>query len=362
MFLLAGFAVRVSGQDVFTTNAPVNNPEKGLYLKFENIGFFKNNEFESDVAKGYTLTGAWLRPKLVYRPSEKVQLELGWHYLKFNGAQEATYSKPWFSARINFFKDWQFILGNLNNSYNHKLISPIWEPERFLTDKPEAGFQILHSSEKLYFDSWINWEQFIVEGDPFQEHLTAGFSFDYNFIKTDKIRLSLPLQVLAHHRGGEIDSSPLRVQTLLNMAAGLKAEIPLGGFFRQINLSGYCLTFNDSKGNAGLPFEKGSGVFSSNSIETGIGKFGFEYWSSKNFFGVKGQQLLQMASAINATVIKSGSQTKMFSLFYDFRKEIYQGIDFGLKLEGWFEPGQKYFSNTAALYIVVNQEFLLKRF
>jgi hypothetical protein len=361
-FLFSGFVLRVSGQPVFLTNTPVNQEKNGLYFKFENAGFFKNNEFESDVVKGYTLTGDWVLPKFVFIPSEKVQLELGWFYLKYNGAEKASYSTPWFSARINFYKNWQFILGNLNNSNNHKLISPIWEPERFLTDKPEAGFQIRQTSEKLYFDTWINWEQFIVEGDPFQEHFTAGLSFDYRFLKTNNFNLSLPIQVLAHHQGGEIDSSPLHVRTLMNLAAGIKTEIPLTGFFRQVNLSGYFLGFKDARGTAGLPFKKGSGFYSSNSVETKAGKFGFEFWDSKNFYSIKGTKLLQPVSGINSLATKTDLRKEMFSLFYDFSKEVYPGINFGFKFEGWFEPDQKYFSNMAALYIIVNQDFFIKKF
>ena len=361
LFFLAGIFSAVSAQDFFLTNIPVDHKRQGFYFSFENTNFFKDNEFESSVVKGYTLTGAWIRPKFVFVPSDKIQLELGWHYLRYNGAGSASVSVPWISARIYFARGWQFTLGDLNNSRNHRLITPVWEPERFLTDKPEAGFQVLHNADQLYFDAWLNWEQFIQQGDPFQEHLTAGVSLDYKFVNSEKFSLSLPVQILGHHHGGEIDSSPLRVQTLMNLAAGVKAKILLDGFVRQINLSGYYAGFKDSKGNAGLPFKKGNGFFSSNSLETKIGKFGLEYWNSKNFLGIKGMQLLQSVSGINSTYPESDYRKKMVSFFYDFQKEFYKGIIFGAKVEGWLEPEHHDFSNLYGLYIIVNQSFLIRQ-
>ncbi|NQU85686.1 MAG: hypothetical protein HQ541_07995 [Mariniphaga sp.] len=362
ILILIGIVNSTSAQDFFETNLPVEKTEKTLYFKFENISFFKNNEYESSFVDGYTLTGAWLRPKIIYNPSSKVQLELGWHYLKYNGADKSTWSNPWFSALINFTDNFQFIIGNLNNSQNHRLISPIWEPERFLTDKPEAGFQLLHNSDKLFFNSWLNWEQFIKKGDPFQEHLTSGISLEYKIFKSEKITFSVPLQILIHHRGGEIDTSPLKVQTLANAVYGLKSKIPLIGFFQKMNLAGYYVTFADSKGNAGLPFEKGNGWFLEGSVKSQIGNFGLSYLNAENFFGIKGKHLLQEVPGLNSEFENITPRKKMFSIYYDLKKEFANGVVFGTKLEGWFEPELDNFSNSAAIYLIINQDFLLTQF
>ncbi len=360
--IIAGIVSTVSGQNFLQTNTPVDNKATSLYLKFESTGFFKNNEFKSSLVDGYTLTGNWIRPKLVYLPSEKIQLELGWHYLRFNGAEKATYSLPWFSARIRFLKNWQFILGNLTNSHNHQLIKPLWEPERFLTDKPEAGFQLLHYSSRFQFDGWLNWEQFISEGDPFQEHFTAGISAEATLFRSKNISLSIPLQALFHHRGGEIDTSPLRVQTLTNTATGLKTDIPLTGFFRQINLSAYVTAFNDSKKNAELPFDKGSGLFLSGSVTSKAGRIGLDYWNAEKYFGIKGMDLLQVVHGIHPSYAGTNLKKEMILLFYEIQKELCEGVILGARLEGWYEPEPGYFSNTTALYVVVNKDFFIKEF
>jgi hypothetical protein len=360
--IIAGIVPTISGQDFLITHTPDANHPKSLYLKFENTGFFKNNEFESFLVDGYTLTGNWIRPRLVYQPMENLRLELGWHYLRFNGTEKATHSLPWFSARIRFLNNWQFILGNLRNNNNHSLIKPIWEPERFITDKPEAGFQIIHHSRPFHFDGWLNWEQFIFEGDPFQEHFTAGISSGISLFRSKKITLSLPLQVLIHHQGGEIDTSPLRVQTLTNTAAGLQTEILFKGFLRQINLAAYYTMFLDNKKNSELPFEKGSGTWISGSITSKGGRFGLEYWNSEKFFGIKGMELLQVAHGIHPSYAAPNLKKEMILLFYDLKKELCEGVILGARLEAWYEPEPGSFSNTAALYAIVNKDFLLKKF
>ena len=363
LIFLTGTIFTVSGQNFFVTNTPVTSGANSLTLKFENTGFFKNNEFKSAFTNGYTLTGNWIRPKLVYLPSEKVEIELGWHYLLYNGSEKATWSIPWISARIRFLDNWQFILGDLDNSRNHRLISPIWEPERFLSDKPEAGFQFLHRSKQFYFDGWLNWEQFISDGDPFQEHLTAGISAEATLVRSQNIALTLPLQVLFHHMGGEIDSSPLRVQTLANTAIGLKTSLSLSyPFISGLEFAGYYSSFSDQKGNAGLPFEKGDGIFAIGSLSTKIGQFGLQYWNSENYYSIKGMGLLQSVPGIKIPYSASDYKKEMFQVFYEFEKELTKGFTLGTRLEGWFEQNPNNFSNTAAVYMVINQDFLLKKF
>ncbi|MDE6634178.1 MAG: hypothetical protein K2J96_02820, partial [Bacteroidaceae bacterium] len=50
------------------------------------LAFFQNNEFSSQIMKGYTLPGAWLQPKLTFAPLSQISLEAGAHLLLFNGA------------------------------------------------------------------------------------------------------------------------------------------------------------------------------------------------------------------------------------------------------------------------------------
>ena len=64
-------------------------------------------------------------------------------------------------------------MGNLNNNQNHRLPEPLREPELFLTEKPEAGFQAKYKNRLIDIDSWIDWQKFILPGDAFKEHLSS---------------------------------------------------------------------------------------------------------------------------------------------------------------------------------------------
>ena len=59
---------------------------KELRLDFDNLFFFKNNEFGNSVMKGYTLPGAWVNPKLSYIPLPNIKFEAGAYMLWYSGA------------------------------------------------------------------------------------------------------------------------------------------------------------------------------------------------------------------------------------------------------------------------------------
>ena len=63
--------------------------EKGqLAVAVDNISFFKDNEFEGEQARGYSLPGFWVQPRLTYQPLENVRLEAGFHALVYDGANK----------------------------------------------------------------------------------------------------------------------------------------------------------------------------------------------------------------------------------------------------------------------------------
>ena len=57
---------------------------RALRVELESISFFRDNEFSSPLADGYTLPGLWVQPKLTYMPLRQVKLELGLQALIFN--------------------------------------------------------------------------------------------------------------------------------------------------------------------------------------------------------------------------------------------------------------------------------------
>jgi len=167
------------------------NETKGgeLNFKFESLGFFQNNEYVSDLVDGYTLTGAMLRPKLSYSPVDDLYIEVGAHLIKYNGKDNVVNALPWFTARYRFSERFSVVTGNLDQTNQHDLPEQLWEPERIYTDKPEAGLQFLYSGTKLNAQTWVSWEQFIQQNDPYQERFTAGITSNYCALNRSRVTL-----------------------------------------------------------------------------------------------------------------------------------------------------------------------------
>ena len=215
-----------------------------LHAQVNSLAFFHNNEYSSDLAKGYTLPGAWLQPKLIYTPHPQIQFEAGAHLLLFNGAnrypnyafhdvarwkghqyQRGIHVLPWFRAQADF-RNLTLVLGNIYGAQNHQLILPLYNPEQNLSTDPEMGFQLLWQRPRLHFDVWINWQSYIFNLDTHQEAFTVGLNSTIRWNRPDtqkRLRWETPIQVLIQHRGGELDTTNVGVQTVANIALGARA-------------------------------------------------------------------------------------------------------------------------------------------
>ena len=225
---------------------PVDSADiRTLKAEVEAIAFFRDNEYDSNIAKGYSLPGMWLQPKLTYSPIPQIHLELGAHALIFNGAnkypcyayhdvarwkgnqyQRGAHVLPFFRAEARL-KHLDIILGNIYGAEKHKLIRPMFNPEQTLSADPEMGVQLLLERPHIHLDTWINWQSYIFDTDTHQEVFTIGSNATILWTNPNrKIRLSTPVQLLVQHRGGEQDTTAMGVQTLSNASIGLRLEAP----------------------------------------------------------------------------------------------------------------------------------------
>lgn len=220
---------------------------KTLQLEIDNITFFRDNEFNSRLTTGYTLPGLWLQPKVVYTPLRNIRLEAGLHALIFNGAnkypcyayhdiatwkgdqyQSGVHVLPWFRAQVELGCV-DIILGSLYGGENHRLIEPLWNNETNLSQDPEMGLQVRWENSILTSDTWINWQSYIFRESTHQEAFTIGTSWHFNLTNaSSQSHWYIPAQIVAQHRGGEIDNSTLGAQTLSNFSVGigLRQRVP----------------------------------------------------------------------------------------------------------------------------------------
>lgn len=363
-----------------------------LYLNVDNLFFFKNNEFNGTVMKGYTLPGAWINPKFVYQPLPSLKMEGGVYMLVYDGAykypnyayqdisqwkgkhyQNGTHLLPYFRGQLNLGK-FNLVLGNIYGGSNHRLMLPLYNPELNLTSDPETGFQVLYDSPHFHLDTWINWQSFIFEVDTHQEAFIAGLSSEVKFNSPQsKLHWYVPVQVVAQHRGGEQDVGG-SVETFINGAVGLGMLWNVGDSgLRKLNWELSMLGYYRQKGSL-WPFKKGMGFYSNVKAD-------FKYWSVQtgafacdNFISLLGNPHFGAVS----TKHQGGYYDKRpFTgfLIADYSRTYAKIYSFGIKGELYYQWSDKLVYDeplesdkgknvgvSLGVYLRLNLDFLLKRF
>lgn len=231
-----------------------------LYLGLNILGFGKNNEYSETIVDGYTLFGYQLSPYLSYSISSNLRLDAGVYLQQDFGNDNYSQVAPVFSLKYQK-RNFSLIFGTLEGALNHQLIEPLYNFENVLNNRLEQGIQYILRKEGLFFDTWINWQNMIYWNDPDQEQFTAGISFRKTIYKKNDLEIELPVQGLARHRGGEIDSSPGLVSTLYNGAIGLNVQRKLSGALNTLGIKSFLTFYTDGSPNPNQVYKDGYGVY-----------------------------------------------------------------------------------------------------
>lgn len=265
--------------------------EKGeIALTIDNLSFFKDNEFSSNHAFGYTLPGFWIQPRVSYQPQKNLLLEAGFHALVYAGAnkypcyayhdigtwkgnqyQRGAHLLPFFRVQAQMGR-WTLVLGDLYGAGNHGLTEPLFNPELNLTQDPEMGVQLLLERPRYRLEAWCNWQSYIFKEDTHQEAFTVGVTQRILFNSQEsKVHAYMPIDVLAQHRGGEQDTTSLGVQTLVNGAVGVGLTWNAGRrIFKNMNVELLALGAWQQNGHL-WPFNTGFATYASLSFGLGGG-------------------------------------------------------------------------------------------
>ena len=128
-------ATSVNGQNntLSSQNPKIDtNDLNVLFLKVDNLNFFKDNEFKAEKVSGYTLPGFRLSPKLSLALHKNILLEAGVHLLNYWGAnkypcysyldisswqgeqyQKGVHFLPLFRAQVSLKDNLHLVFGNL---------------------------------------------------------------------------------------------------------------------------------------------------------------------------------------------------------------------------------------------------------
>jgi hypothetical protein len=378
---------------VFMTDSNINPEQTNeLCIAFDNLNFFKNNEFDSDFLKGYSLPGFWAQFKLTYQPLDILRLEAGVHLLRFWGAnkypnyayrdiarwkgsqyQTGFHALPYLRAQLKLSDHFQFIFGDIYGGANHRLIEPLYNPELNLMADPETGLQLLYHSRFVDVDAWVDWQSFIFNMDTHQESFVTGLSSRIKYNTEDAlVHFYSPIQALAQHRGGEIDTITTNsVQTLMNGAVGIGAIWNINrGKLKNINVEVDATGYYQQAGSL-WPFDNGTGIYARASAE--MGDFGVDatYQRCNNFISMLGNPLYGAVSTSKSDFTFKNPQ--MFTLGIEYSRSFGKGSSFGIDLdifqhllttvhtpEGSFNKKAST-SFSVGAYLRLNTSFLIKR-
>ncbi|MFW6043680.1 MAG: hypothetical protein ACOCPW_04930 [Marinilabiliaceae bacterium] len=326
-----------------------------LFFHVDNNNFIKNNEYETDFASGHTLIGYGLQPELSYYAGDRFRLRAGVYLRQYSGLDHFSQVRPVLSAHLRLSPSVDVIMGALRGHVQHRLIEPLFDPERQYTRPVENGLQFLVERPWLWLDAWIDWEQFIRKGDSFPEWFTAGLSAEpSSSLGSDQWRMKFPVNVLAVHRGGEISDYPEPVQTSLNSAAGIHLEKEFSGKVTKAGLFGYGMTYRNLNDVGPGNINRGDAWYIGGMAESRRLDYMAGYFRGNDFIALRGQKLFQSASPVrenfyhprrelitgkvgyHRTFLEKVRFSFLLETYYDLSHQL---LDFSTSMQISFSPG-----------------------
>ncbi|MDH5397553.1 MAG: hypothetical protein OEX02_05370 [Cyclobacteriaceae bacterium] len=304
-----------------------------ISFNFRTLGFTKNNEYFNRIADGYTLFGTQFNPYFSYQPIPSFRFDAGFYMRQDYGTKGLQVFEPTFTFRVKH-EGYNLLIGNLDGAMNHRLIDPMLDFERVLTNRLEQGVQLFKVTDGLFLDLWVDWETMIYRGDAKQEEVYGGFSIAKKWEIGSGLLLSIPLQGVIYHKGGAIDNHPGPLQTMINLAGGLRIEegdrqgITWGG-------SAYYAWFNDFSISRLLDYKDGRGWYFNVEANLNKGlKLMVSYWAGNEFISLLGGPVYESVSSSYKKPYFSVPERSL--VFIRFFHDITLGD--GIVLSSRFEP------------------------
>ena len=357
----------------------VTESESKASVSVDALAFFRDNEYKSMLTDGYTLPGAWVRPKLEYDPNSHIHLELGAHALFFDGAnrypcyayhdighwkgnqyQSGAHVLPWFRAQAKM-QGVSVVLGDIYGDTSHDIVTPLYNREQVMSADPEMGAQILVSHRGFSMDAWVNWQSYQFKEDTHQEAFTVGVTARQRLSGSTSILLN----ALAQHRGGEQDIPDLHlgVQTICNGSIGIDWShdgLPAGKAVNGYGVSANLIGCYQQAGDL-WPFSSGIAMHAEgrmeliNCLSLRLGYF----LAPEDFISIYGNSLFSTVSIKDTEKRLDGIGTGYFHL--DYHRTFGKNYTLGALLETFKSDtkGLDEFNFAFGLYLRVNPSWRL---
>ena len=361
LFLLA-IAPGLSAQQFRTLEILQDSSDQALNIRLESNSFVKNNEYNSNTTKGFTGIGYSLKPTLEYWATKGTRLNAGLFLQQYSGRDRFNQILPIFTVQQKLTPQLDLVLGSIYGNLNHELDEPVYRVDEFYQNNVEYGLQLLHQGERLDADVWISWDEFILKGDDQQENWTAGVNMELTIWSKDNWTLSAPVQALLFHYGGEIDTSPDPVLSILNGRFGLSANVEMAS---QTSL-GLSASYYDydalnapASGVHAQALESGNGFYFKVAYDTKNIGGEISYWFADGFIAPRGEFLLLSIPEFEDGRLQP--KRKFVNARLKFKKPIKKSMALEFDVRAYYDLDNRQFSHSMGLYFFINEVFRLKK-
>jgi hypothetical protein len=342
---------------------PDSNAVGEVHFNFYNFNYVRDYEYANQFHDGYTLYGTQLQPQLVYFAHPNLAIVAGAYIRKDFGDNGVKEAKPLFTLKYHK-KDLTLNFGSLEGGIHHGYIEQLWNFERQITDPIQYGTQLIVEKDKFKLDAWIAWQKMIYSPSPVKEQIIGGLTTEGTILQRNGWKLSVPVQFLAYHKGGQIDTlKSVPLQTLFNGAAGLKLHKDIGGnTIKEIYTDNYVAVYKDFSPVKTEPFQGGFGVWLNAGLDTKFGSIVASYWKGNNFETIKGMPLYQ---SVSTTLYDFGYQEKSRSIFllrYCYQKELLPNLYLDTRIEPHIDLGtsrKESLQFQGSFFLTYKQDFKL---
>jgi len=344
---------------LFFESYPELDTTKGqVVLAIDNMNFLQNNEYFSSFAKGYTAIGFHLIPKVTYTYNNYLHFQAGANLLKYSGRNSFEESAPYLRIFYQPAPDFRIVLGNIYGTVHHGVPEPLMNPELLLTTNDESGLQFLYDTENFHGDLWVHWSKFILEGDPFQEQFTVGFSGSYTWWRKGSSRLNTPVAFMARHAGGQINHSSKSLSTIVN--SSLTLQYHTGTFFGDsISFSAGVYTYEDLSPTKKQTYNDGYAFLVQGTQHYKHFQINMGYWWAREWFAPLGHPLY--ASVSDDKPYTEERYRQMLTIKAAFQKSLTPDLRIAVRAESFYDLNNQTLDYLYGFYLQFNPRFFITR-
>lgn len=318
---------------------PDSNAVGEVHFNFYNFNYVRDYEYANQFHDGYTLYGTQLQPQLVYYAHPNLAIIAGAYIRKDFGDNGIHDSKPLFTLKYHK-KDLTLNFGSLEGGIHHGYIEQLWDFERQITDPIQYGTQLIVEKEKWKLDAWIAWQKMIYTPSPVKEQIIGGLTAERSLWQNNGWKLSLPLQFLIYHKGGQIDTlKSVPLLTMFNGATGLKLHKEVGGNIREVYTDNYIVGYKDFSPTKIQAFQGGYGLWFNAGMDTKWGSLVASYWKGNNFQTIKGMPLYESVSSTLYDAGHKESNRSILLLRYAYQHELLPHLYLDVRVEPHVDLG-----------------------